>query len=122
LVLDYEKETHDREVQLYSLSRLFNLSSLGSATPFRAHKNLVVLTSAGLFRHKCVSLNCPRNYSTKLARLRLSNSRSTRDFRNLAKPCPNHTSYPFRDPEEESRHDRCVTLFHFPPFSYTRDF
>jgi len=34
LVPDYEKETHDREAQLDILHRLFNLSSLGSATPF----------------------------------------------------------------------------------------
>jgi len=95
---DYEKETHDREVQLYILFRLFNLSSLGSTTPFWAHENLVVLTSADLFIFKCVSWNRPRNYRIKLARLWLSNSRSTRDFRNLAKPCPNHTSYPFRNP------------------------
>jgi len=34
LVPDYEKETHDREAQLNILHRLFNLPSLGSATPF----------------------------------------------------------------------------------------
>jgi len=148
-VSDYEKETHDREVQLYILYRLFNLSSLGSATPFWAHENLVVLTSADLFIHKCVSWNRPHNDRMELGRLRMSeharseggewsrqesrlacatilhqrkSSRSTRGFRSLAKPCPNHTPYPFRDPKRRDTPRSLRDRLPFSAFSGIRDF
>jgi len=84
------------------LHRLFDLSSLGSGTPSWAHENLIVLTLADLLIYIRVPCNRPRGHFAELDRLRSAISRSTRDFRNLAKPCTNHTSFPFCDPERRA--------------------
>jgi len=134
---DYEKKTRNRKVRLYIPHYLFNSSSLGSCP----NENLVVLTSADPFYIFYIFLffkltrervelgylklseharSDGREQSRQASRVACpailhlrKSSRSTRGFRSLAKPCPSHTTYPFRDPERRTKRSLCDRL----PFS-----
>jgi len=136
LLPDYEKKTRSRGAIIYSslfiqfiltrvrytvLSRPVLYISLKSPANHRVElgylKQSEHARSEGRGRsHQASRLACPAVLH------RRKSSRSTRGFRSLAKPCPNHTSYPFRDPERRRNVTIAVTAFPFLVFSYYCNF